>query len=1606
MTFRFRTALAALLTCLLFAAVGPSALHAQPADLFISEYVEGSSFNKAVEIYNGTGSAVALDGYELAIFFNGSDSPNTVVGLSGTLADGDVYVVADDGADTALLNAADLTPSSNFFNGDDAVVLRTTGDAPVDVIGQVGTDPGSEWSSGGVSTKNNTIRRLETACTGDTDPDDPFDPSADYEEFPEDTFGGVGAHTATCGSAPAPPALVISEIMYNPDSPEDDWEWVEVYNPGTDPADLTGFVLDDNNSVAHSSANITGGTVPADGTALLYNADDLSAADVEAAWGPGLNLVPVADWSNGALNNSGDQVALWATFSDYDGDNEAQSNAVVSVSFDDSGAWPSDNNSASIYLTDLTADPADGANWALSTAGAPSPAFDAYQSQAAGGNSGGDVGSPGPGFSGGGPAAERLLLTEIAVAPTDGEFIEIYNPGSAPVDLSDYYLTDATFESGGVFYYNIVTGTNAGGGGFEDFHARFPDGATIAPGEYQTIAIAGSGAFTTTYGTAPTYELYEDGGAPDGIPDLREAFSGSINGQGGLTNSGEVAVLYAWDGTSDRVVDVDYALWGDKNEAVDKSGVSVDGPDADTAPSSYQSDTPVADQEVLAPGAPATGQSFTRTDLTEGTETAGGGNGVGGADETSENLSDTWAQRPPSPGAPAAAPPTVAVVINEIDYDQPGGDDAEFVELYNAGSSAAALGDLRLELVNGSNGSVYDTVPLPTRSLAPGEYYVVCADAATVPRCDLAAFSSIQNGAPDAVALIGAAGPVDAVSYEGTVSGVAEGTGTSVGDNNSDAFVSLARQPDGADTDDNDADFSLRCTTPGTENRVDQTGCTDPAGPPAPGIDECQLTDFAPQTLFPGQTGQALISDLIAAYKPDKSNMPPNYGAARDQMYALIDNRGGVVEGVYSGFAVGGVPRDPSTARDVAQNGGLNAEHTWPQSLGVGGDDPGARTDLHHLFPTRSQINSTRGNRPFGEIPDPDTDRWFFENTELESIPTSNIDAYSEVDFDADRFEPREIREGNTARAMFYIAAVYQSLVSDPDEQAFFNEQLAQLLAWNDLDPVDQGEYERTCNVGQLQDGKVNPFVIDPTLAERAFATGVTISDVQRTPFLPAASAPTTITANIVAGGPLTSVDVRYQVNGGSETAVAMSPTSGPGYEGTLPASVYQDGDRVEYTVVATTADASDQSPQEGFFAGTTPIGSINNRDADGVVRFQGFPARVRGTATAGQDVFSPDNFEGFLEDGTGGISLFQFGDPNTTYAEGLPYVVVGTVDQFSGRTQLRTSTLAVDGPSDAVDPAVRTIDELLGAPEAMENRLVRIDGVTSSTPFPSSGSANVEIQDGTGTLNMRIDGDTGITGSDEPAAPYSVVGIFTQFDPSQPLTEGYQIQPRRPADLLAEPPLAECTATTLSESLSNPPDALGVVTSTFSSPDGVLRVAFVNPEGEPFLNNLEAANPSGQYQTTDGGITWTAVTPDDPPTSAVFELTQADPTVAAVSYFAEAASVCSDPDPLVVDFDPAHVLSTRRPETLRLAGNYPNPFGGRTTIEFALPERADVRLTVYDVMGRRVATLADESRAPGRHQVTWNGRGNGGGRLSSGVYLVRLQAGGATRTSRVTLVR
>ena len=191
------------------------------------------------------------------------------------------------------------------------------------------------------------------------------------------------------------------------------------------------------------------------------------------------------------------------------------------------------------------------------------------------------------------------------------------------------------------------------------------------------------------------------------------------------------------------------------------------------------------------------------------------------------------------------------LVINEVDYDQSGTDTREFVEIKNVSAATVNLDNYKLELVNGTGSAVYETVDLPNIDLAAGDYYVICNSGSGVANCDLSfagATDQIQNGAPDAIRLVmNNALTVDALSYEGSVTGVVEGSGTALNDDGTAASqnLGLSRKPDGNDTNSNNADFVLTCLTPGTAN-LDNTDTDGDGRPDA--CDNCPMAANAGQT--------------------------------------------------------------------------------------------------------------------------------------------------------------------------------------------------------------------------------------------------------------------------------------------------------------------------------------------------------------------------------------------------------------------------------------------------------------------------------------------------------------------------------------------------------------------------------------------------------------------------------------------------------------------------------------------------------------------------------------------------------------------------------------
>ena len=228
-----------LVLVLVCGALGASTKKARAAtnDLIISEYIEGSSYNKAIEIYNGTGASVDLSQYSLERYTNGATAPSATYSLSGTLADGDVFVIAYSTANQAILDEADVTNAVTNFNGDDVVALMK-GTAFIDVIGKIGEDPGDYWGTDSVTTKDHTLVRKSTVCSGDIDGSDDFDPADEWDAYAIDTFTFIGSHTAVCGGTTITDPLINE---FSIDTTGTDVEYIEFL--GDSDTDYSAYTL-------------------------------------------------------------------------------------------------------------------------------------------------------------------------------------------------------------------------------------------------------------------------------------------------------------------------------------------------------------------------------------------------------------------------------------------------------------------------------------------------------------------------------------------------------------------------------------------------------------------------------------------------------------------------------------------------------------------------------------------------------------------------------------------------------------------------------------------------------------------------------------------------------------------------------------------------------------------------------------------------------------------------------------------------------------------------------------------------------------------------------------------------------------------------------------------------------------------------------------------------------------------------------------------------------------------------------------------------------------------------------------------------------------------
>ena len=192
------------------------------SELFISEYVEGSGNNKAIEIYNPTNATIDLSNYRLVRYSNGSFSGSDSTDFVGSVASHSVFIIANgqtsgtptspacDPALQALAQQLDHAyPAPTYVNGDDAMVLaRKSPYKRIDIFGEIGVQPTTAWSdlspydgtAGKWWTKDHSLQRKSTVKQGVSVSPSPFIVTLEWDSLPKDDKSKLGAHVCDCNN--------------------------------------------------------------------------------------------------------------------------------------------------------------------------------------------------------------------------------------------------------------------------------------------------------------------------------------------------------------------------------------------------------------------------------------------------------------------------------------------------------------------------------------------------------------------------------------------------------------------------------------------------------------------------------------------------------------------------------------------------------------------------------------------------------------------------------------------------------------------------------------------------------------------------------------------------------------------------------------------------------------------------------------------------------------------------------------------------------------------------------------------------------------------------------------------------------------------------------------------------------------------------------------------------------------------------------------------------------------------------------------------------------------------------------------------------------------
>ncbi len=768
-----------------------------------------------------------------------------------------------------------------------------------------------------------------------------------------------------------------------------------------------------------------------------------------------------------------------------------------------------------------------------------------------------------------------------------------------------------------------------------------------------------------------------------------------------------------------------------------------------------------------------------------------------------------------------------------------------------------------------------------------------------------------------------------------------------------------------------------------------------------------------------GETGNSLIDQLQQTYG-DPSTL--GYDVARDTMFAVVYGaQDDSLRGVYTDFAkyipadadptVAACNNEPGTCTDPND---INTEHAWPQSLGAG-EEP-ARSNMHILFPARADVNTARSNNPYGDIPDPETDEWFVrDRSQTQPPPEADRPRWSETI--SAQFEPRHDVKGDVARAIFYFRTVYPNRAN----QSFYETQRETLLDWHQKDPVDAAEMRRNIRQASYQDNKLNPFVVDPSLVDRAYGSGAD------------AGTPTNLTANSeedavsLSWTESTGVAEGYHVyrspTAFGQPSEATRLTDSPVSETEYTDAAGKLGDRYVYAVTAVEPDGEETALSDRvtgvFYPNTVSVtvdrsfGAPSTGDSYRLVALPGQADQALASTLSGE---AGIEWQAYWDDGSDQEPFVKFdGGDQFDFRPGRGFWVLSTSD-WSVRDTLSTVALENGATTIPLHEGWNIISNPLpidvdwtDVDDAHDGSLQPLQGWNGGSFRPSS--TFVSATEGKAYYFLN---DQGLEQLTVPVPPAD--GAPTTAARARRMQRAVEVVARREGGPEAQIRVGEHPAATDGkdgQDLVAPP-------SRFADLSLSVRAPFADavPERQDQLaRDVRPTGTPGQTYTlalradTTGPVTLRAASL---PQSPQVDVSLVDPATGRSHDLRTDGpmTLTAGPDPSRIQLlvgRSSYVASEadeRLPESLTVQAPAPNPFRNQITLKYALPEAQDVTVAVFDLLGRRVRTLVEGRQEAGPHRVSWDGMDASQRQLASGAYFLRVSTDEKQHVEKVVLVR